>query len=85
MVSVDTIVKHGSSLKELELELHETELHISGPRRGLLSKEDVRRKCEECPRRKDLSLDMDREDSPKRGSDHRLFEEIYPSCGPIQF
>jgi hypothetical protein len=59
VISIDTILKHGTTLKTLEL--HEREALFLGTRRGLLSVEDVRRIRTECPQLETLTLDMDRE------------------------
>jgi hypothetical protein len=64
VVSLDTILKHGPTLKKLEL--HEREAWDMGSRRGLLSVEDVRRIRKECPLLEDLTLDMDRQDADWR-------------------
>ena len=64
VVSVDTILKHGATLKKLEL--HEREADMWNRRRGLLSVEDVRRIRKECPHLEDLTLDLDREDADWR-------------------
>ncbi|ERF75325.1 hypothetical protein EPUS_00117 [Endocarpon pusillum Z07020] len=64
VVSIDTILKHGTTLKKLEL--HEREAYVFDCRRGLLSVEDVRRIRKECPRLEDLTLDLDREDADWR-------------------
>ena len=59
VVTFDTIMKHGVTLKKLELHQRESLSH----RRGVLSVEDVRRIRNECPRLVDLTLDMDRENA----------------------
>lgn len=64
VISIDTILKHGTTLKKLEL--HEREAQTLNCRRGLLSVEDVRRIGKECPHLEDLTLDMDREDADWR-------------------
>lgn len=59
VVSLESILEHGGSLKRLEL--HERESTELNKRRGLLSVLDVRRIREGCPHLEDLTLDMDRE------------------------
>jgi hypothetical protein len=61
VVSVDAMLKHGATLKRLEL--HEREATALGKRRGLLSIEEVRRIRRYCPQLEDFTLDMDREDA----------------------
>lgn len=60
IVSFDNIMKHGPTLKRLEL--HERETLDADFRRYLLSVEEVRHIRNECPRLEYLTLDMDRED-----------------------
>ncbi|KAF7509912.1 hypothetical protein GJ744_007226 [Endocarpon pusillum] len=64
VVSIDAILKHGTTLKKLEL--HEREASIFNDRRRLLSVEDVRRIGKGCPHLEDLTLDLDREDADWR-------------------
>ncbi len=77
VVSLETVLKHGATLKKLEL--HERETDMSNRRRGLLSTPDVRRIREECPRLEDLTLDLDREDADwRKDLDHHkdILEEL---------
>jgi hypothetical protein len=61
VVSLDTILKHGPTLKTLQL--HERESLSLDMRRGLLTTKDLQRVREECHQLEDLTLDMDREDA----------------------
>ena len=61
VVSFDTILKHGPTLKTLQL--HERETMSLQMRRELLTTDDVRRIRKECPQLEDLTFDMDREDA----------------------
>lgn len=60
VVSLDTILKHGPTLKMLQL--HERESLSLETKRGLLSLEDIRRIRNDCPQLKDFTFDLDRAD-----------------------
>jgi hypothetical protein len=60
LVSLDTILQHGPTLRTLQL--HERETLELDKRRGLFSVEDVRRIRDECPLLEELTIDMDRDD-----------------------
>lgn len=61
LVMLDTILKHGPTLKTLQL--HERETMSLQVRRELLTTDDLRRIREECPQLEDLTFDTDREDA----------------------
>ena len=80
VVSVDAMLKHGATLKRLEL--HEREATSLGKRRGLLSIEEVKRIRRYCPQLESFTLDMDREDADWR-RDIVYHEEMLLEIGRI--
>lgn len=59
VISLPSILKHGATLKTLQL--HERETMEIDVARGLLDVDDVRKIRKACPRLQDLTMDIDRE------------------------